>query len=196
MASYLRSSSKTKKEENAKIDEVEVKSNETTDLIKGENIEIDEKKLNKINEEIKENKKKSRNDETRNEKYIRILRNIVIAVIGIAYISITLMGSKRIPSEQYLVDLKVFIILGVIVAIFLFEKAFKTDKFRFALVGIETLILSGTTIMLLHLYKLQNSNILKYSKYFILLWSAYYIIKCIIIIMKRNDINEKETESN
>lgn len=184
--------SKKLEEKNEKVEN----KTDATDLIKSEDIEIDEKKLSKINEEIKENKKKSRNNKIKNGKYVRILRNVVIAVVGIAYISIALMGSKRIPEKQYQLDLKVFIILGVIVAILLFEKAFKSDKFRFALVGIEVLVLSGATIMLLHLYRLQDSNILKYSKYFLLVWSVYYILKNIIIAIKRTDINKKEDENN
>lgn len=130
-----------KTKEDIEISETPKEKEETTDLIKAEDIEIDEKKLNKINEEIKENKKKSRNNEVKNEKYMRILKNVIIAVIGIAYISITLIGAKKIPTEQYQLDLKVFILLSVVVAIVLFEKAFKVDKFRFALVGIEVLVL-------------------------------------------------------
>lgn len=181
----------SEKEESQKVTE-----SEATKLTKVEDIEIDEKKLSKINEEIKENKKNSRNNEVKKEKYIRILRNVVIAVAGIAYISINLIGANRITPEQYQVDLKVFIILSVISAILLFEKAFKSDKFRYALVGIEVLVLGGATIMLLHLYRLQNPNILKYSKYFIIIWSIYYIIKSIIILVRRVSTDKKETENN
>lgn len=50
--------------------------------------------------------------------------------------------------------------------------------------------------MLYHLYRLQNTNILRYSKWFILIWGSYYIIKNIIIAIKRVDIDKKETENN
>ena len=152
--------------------------------------------IDKIKSAIKENKEKSKNNANKNEKYMRILQNIIIAVMGIAYITINIMGSKRIPSEQYQIDLKVFIILSVVSAILLFEKAFKADKFRFALLGIELLVLGGATVMLLHLYRVQNPNTLKYSKYFILIWLAYYIIKTIIISIKRVDLDKKATENN
>jgi len=192
--SNIEKDNKDIKMDNNKIDES--KEEKGTEIIKNEDITTDEKKLKKIKEAIKESKEKSKNNEIKNEKYIRIFRNVVIAVMGIAYITINIIGAKRIPQEQYQLDLKVFIVLSVIAAILLFEKAFKDDKFRFALLGIEMLVLGGATIMLLHLYNLQNTNILKYSQYFILTWCAYYIIKSIIIAVKRVDINKKEVQNN
>ncbi len=189
-----KSNTKTKEEDSIEINErKKIEETKDTNLIKNEDITVDEKKLTKIKEAIKENKEKSKNNKVKNEKHIQIFQNVVIAVMGIAYISINLMGAKRIPQEQYQLDLKVFIILSVISAILLFEKAFKVDKFRYALLGIELLTLGGATIMIMHFYKLQDQNLLKYSKYFLFIWIVYYIIKNIIITVKRVDTDKKET---
>lgn len=161
------------------------------EIIKSEDITIDEKKLQKINQEIKENKKKNRNNIIKNEKYIKILRNVIILIVGMAYIEITLLGLKRIPSHEFETDLKVFIALSLITGIILFEKSYKADNFKYALYGIEILSIGGATIVLLDMLKKQSANMVNFFIGVLIVWIVYYIIKCIVIGLKKNYKNNE-----
>lgn len=184
----------TIKEEKNKIVEKETKEEKTDEkqIIKSENIAIDKEKLQKINEEIKANKKKNRDSIHKRIKYIEILRNVIIAIVGIAYIEITLLGLKRIPAHEFETDLKVFIILTLFVGIIMFEKAFKADRFKIALHGIESIAMGGATIVLLDLFRKQSSNMVNFFIGVLIVWVIYFVIKCVAIGLKKNNV-VKET---
>lgn len=178
------------KEEKSKEKKEAKNTDETKNkLIENEDISTNEKKMQKINEEIKANKRKNRNNILKSQKYIKILRNAIIAIVGIAYIEIMILGMKRIPAHEFETDLKVFITLSMALGIIMFEKAYKADKFRIALHGIEAVSMGGATVILLDLFKKQSPNMINFFIGVLIAWTIYFVIKCIVIGIKKNEEN-------
>lgn len=156
--------------------------------IKQEKVEeIDEKKLNKIDEEIKNNKIKKKN-KTKTQKGIKrkqLITNILFCIFAIVYFLVLLLGMKNIPQDEFLKDLINFGYFFLILSIIIFEIAYKKDKFEIALFGIESLVLSGLTLFILDLCSKSNENVYQYYKYIIGALAIYYIIKIIVILVKK-----------
>ena len=166
------------KEEKEKEDEDENKQKTKKAL------EITEEKLEKIKDEIDNNKRKTKKTVKDTKLSKDIFRNVLIAVIISIYFLFIALGVKTIPITEYLLDLKTFAIFTVIIAIVIFEKAYKKDENYLAIHGLEMVVLGIETLVILNLYSLEN-NYFEYVLYGITGGMfAYYIIKCIVILIK------------
>ena len=110
-----------------------------------------------------------------------LLINICIAIgIMIYYIFINL-GYVNIEPEILKVDLKVFSMILLGVAIIIFEKAYKKDSGKAAIYGIEFLVLAFHTLSIIHITTIYQF----YFKYYILTssycFAIYYVFKDIIL---------------
>ena len=148
-------------------------------------IKIDEEKLEKIEKELKENKKRKKNDEKIKIKYKNIFRNIVLAIIIVAYFGILLLGSKKIPIIEYITDLKTFVIFELAVTIFIFERAFKKDDDSLAIHGIEMFAITATTVVILNLFSRESNKIIPVICISIVITCVYYLVKSVIIAIKK-----------
>lgn len=147
-------------------------------------LEITEEKLEKIKDEIDNNKRKTKKTVKDTKLSKDIFRNVLIAVIISIYFLFIALGVKTIPITEYLLDLKTFAIFTVIIAIVIFEKAYKKDENYLAIHGLEMVVLGIETLVILNLYSLEN-NYFEYVLYGITGGMfAYYIIKCIVILIK------------
>ena len=83
-----------------------------------------------------------------------------------------------------MMDLKTFAMFIIIIAIVIFEKAYKKDANYLALHGIEMVVLGIETLILLNLYSLENGNF-EYILYGITgAMFTYYMVKSIVILIK------------
>ena len=78
--------------------------------------------------------------------YKRIVKDLLIAVIIVLYFLLIMVGYNNIKMEIFIVDMKVFSISAVFTAIAIFEYAYKRDSGRFAIYGIEILIVAILTL--------------------------------------------------
>lgn len=132
--------------------------------------EIDEK--TKLPYEIKDKIKKD------------VFTNIVIASIIILYFIFIVLGSFGSVKNVRAIDLNIFSILFLGIAIFLFEIAYKKDDGKLAMYGIESLVVAVFTLFLPYIiFELDGTN----KKYYLMASiyiAAYYILKSIYIYTK------------
>lgn len=185
-----KSASKEKKIMQSTIAEIstEAKENlsevESKSLLKKEGSEIDAEKLKTIRDEIKTSKKVSKDKVKNSALRKKLQRNLLIAILVTIYFLFIDLGINSIPITVYIQDLKTFTIFIVLIAIVIFEKAYKKDENYLALHGIEMVVIGIETLLILQLYSTGN----EYFKYVLLGITlgmlAYYIIKCLIIYIR------------
>ncbi|MBR3134390.1 MAG: hypothetical protein IKG56_02900 [Clostridia bacterium] len=148
-----------------------------------EKVEIKEEHLEKIAKEIDDNKSKSI---TKKEiKYKNIIRNILIAICIIIYFALLLFGKGKISTIDYIRILKTIIAIDVLVSIVLFEISMKKDNIEIGIHGLEMIFVGGFTVYILELFNTQNNNINIYFSIFIGITVIYYIVKSIILAIKK-----------
>lgn len=144
--------------------------------------ELKENEIQNLGEKIKEINKIAPEDKKKINRKI-FLSMFMSAIVMFVFIFI-LMGHNNIPLQNYIVDLKVFSIIGIVITICIFEHAYKKDSGSLAIIGIESLIAS---FIILSLYYVLEHDIYTYQYYllfFALVFVVYYIIKTIIIYIK------------
>lgn len=157
---------------------------EDNKIAKVDNEEMDTEKLETIKKEIKKNKKSSKLSDKKKAAIKRAIVNIVLAIFFIFYYDLILKGKNELSAIKYLTDLKTFIIFQLIIAIVLFEMAFKSSAKTLAFSGIELIVNAGMTLIIYNLYSAQNEYINIYVSGFIGFLSIYYFIKSIGIVKR------------
>lgn len=131
--------------------------------------------------------------------------NIIVAIIVMVYLIFLSLGAMNIQAEIYTTDLKVFSMCVLLLAIAIFEKAYKKDDGQIAVFGIEMMILSIITVALIYVYLMFSSQRYAYIVASIShIFAIYYLVKCIIIYVRKRKkyfvddmkeiINNKEEE--
>lgn len=144
---------------------------------------IDEEQLEKIGEEISDNKTKNK---ARREKQNKdIIRNLLICGFLIVYFVLLLFGKEKIPTIEYIRDLKTFIIFDLVVALILFEVSINKDNDIVGVHGAEMTVIGVLTIFILDLFNKQNEKINMYIYIIIGCIVLYYIVKSIVLTIKR-----------
>lgn len=144
--------------------------------------EISEEKLNKIKNEIKNNKKSSKLSDNEKSARRKALANIAMGACLILYYDLILMGACKLPTIEYLTDLKTFVVFQLIVSLLLFERAFRTSSRPLKYAGCELIVNSGMTLVIYNLFARQSSAINLYVSWFIGIIAFYYMVKSIVII--------------
>ena len=146
--------------------------------------EIDEK--SKLPDNIKDNIRKE------------VFTNILIAVIIILYFIFIVSGSIGTTKNVRTIDLNIFSILFLAIAITLFEIAYRKENVKLAVHGVESLVIAIFTLFLPYIiFELDET----YKKYYLMssiYIATYYSIKSIYISTKTkntymnsiSDINE------
>ena len=151
-------------------------------MVKENNQEIDEKKLEKIEEEIKKQTTIPKEKKLKINK--KIFTNITIAILIVIYFIFINLGFYNIAPAKFLVDLQVFSILTIGITIIIFEIAYKKDSGELAIYGIETLFVAICTLLTIYIgmyYKTKFSYIINTIS---MLFAIYYVTKSIIIYVK------------
>ena len=155
---------------------------------RGENLlvkeEINGEKLEKIKDEIKSSKKESK-DKIKNATFRKkIQRNLLITILITIYFLFIDLGISTIPITVYMQDLKTFTIFIALIAVVIFESAYKKDENSLAVHGIEMVVVGIETLLLLQLYSAGYEHFNYVLLGITLGMIVYYLIKCIIIYVR------------
>lgn len=148
--------------------------------------ELEEKQMKAIREALKKNKKEKQNQANRQSKYKRILKNILIAIVETLYFLILIVGKAMIPTIEYITALKIFTIIEMIASVIIFEVSYKKDSEELFWHGIEMMIIAGATLIYLHYFSMQSDFLNTIVALIIGIISIYYLIKTIIIAVRKN----------
>lgn len=139
-------------------------------------------KLEKIEEEIK--KQTTIPEEKKNKMNKIIFHNIAIANVVMLYFIFLILGYQSILPETFIVDLQVFSVITIGIAILIFEKAYKKDNSEYAIHGIETLFLAIVTLISIYVYAKYQDKFTSIMLVVCYVFAIYYVAKSIIIYLK------------
>lgn len=119
------------------------------------------------------------------ETYMKdIYLNVLKAIIIVFYFFVLNVSYQNVEREYLLIGIKVFTMIFLFISIFIFEKAYKKDSDRLALLGIEILLLAIYTLTTEHITNKYNFNFKSYSLVASYIFAIYYILRCILIYTK------------
>ena len=151
---------------------------------------IDDKKMEKIEEEIV--KQKSIPKEEKKKIYKKTFKNILLGALIILYFIFINLGFYNINETTYLTDLRVFSGITIIATIVIFEKAYKKDDDEKAIFGMEMLILSIATLLTLYVYDNFNNKFTYIINAVAILFALYYAIKSTVVYIKMRKKAKKD----
>lgn len=151
-----------------------------------------EKELEKIAEEIQKVKKLPE-DKTKSLNKA-IFRNMLVAMAVLVYGIFLILGFARIEYATYILDLRVFSIMLILIIIAIYEKAYKKDSGEIAIYGIELLPLAIGTLILPSIFEDQYARFVPLIASVTYVYAIYYIIKSIVQYAKRKSKFLKENQ--
>lgn len=164
-------------------EEIKIQEETKKELIVKENPkELDEVKLEKIEEEIK--KQTTIPEEKKLKINKRIFQNIILAIVIVLYFIFINLGFYNIEPSKFIKDLQVFSIITIGITIIIFEKAYKKDSSELAIYGIESLILSICTLLTIFIGINYNNKFSYIINTIAILFATYYVVKSIVIYIK------------
>lgn len=171
-----------------------IKLDENKDNKIKKNIKIDEKQLDAIEEELKDNKeiKEKKDNKLNSKKRKKVFFNLIIAIIITVYFSFLIIGSNRIEDIVYLKIIKIASFVNLLIGLVFFEIAMRKDNESIFLSGVEIVSVGGVTLYVLDLFSKQNENLDKILCIVIGVYVVYYLLKSFIIAVKKK---KKEDEN-
>lgn len=117
--------------------------------------------IEKLEQELEQKKKLPQ--EVKEKINAKIFENVVILVLIMVYLVSLNLGMNNIPTDNYIMDLKVFSIMLLIVSIMLFEFGYKKDNESLWLHGVEVMIVRSiyiisNTFIFCMVFELWSSN--------------------------------------
>lgn len=142
--------------------------------------------IKKIQETLKKEitAKKVIPKEEQDKMNVEVFKNIAIAIVMVVFLNFIILGFINIENSVFLVDLKVFAVSILAIAIGVFEYAYKKDSGKIAIYGIETLILAFAMLAFIYLDIMCHSNFVIITVLITYTIAIYYTIKSIIIYQK------------
>lgn len=172
--------------EDADIEVKEITEKHVTDeekeLIKNEENAIAEFKLEKIEQEIK--KQNTITDEKQSKMNSNVFKNLLIAILIVLYFIFVTVGYRKLQTEIYLTDIRVFSSITLGITLVLFEIAYKKDSDELALYGVESLVISITTLLTIYILQSNKGKYVYIMNTISLLFAIYYVAKSIVIYVK------------
>lgn len=164
------------------------------------------KEMSEMQKELEAVKEEIKSQDINEKEIIKkansiVFQNIIFAILSILYFVFICIGYTTIAPEIYATDLKVFSMVSIIATICVFEYAYKKDSGKYAINGIELLIISICTFLSLRIYYISdyrnnysyNSKFIKITICFALLFAVYYTGKAIFLYVKeKRKIRKKE----
>lgn len=114
---------------------------------------------------------------------VEVFKNIAIAIVMVVFLNFIILGFINIENSVFLVDLKVFAVSILAIAIGVFEYAYKR-QWKIAIYGIETLILAFAMLAFIYLDIMCHSNFVIITVLITYTIAIYYTVKSIIIYQK------------
>ena len=170
----------SKKEKQDKKDEKGKKKNKETkkELVKSEQKEIEEA----VEKELKSKKKLPAEEAKKINK--RVFQNVFLAIVIMFYLDFIILGFVNIENSVFVTDLKVFGMALLLVAIGIFEYAYKKDSGKHIIHGIEILLLAFITILLIYVNLMWSNKFIYITAFVSYAFAIYYVAKSIIIYKK------------
>lgn len=138
--------------------------------------------IEKIEKEI--NEKTKLPNEVKEKIKKEVFTNITVASVIILYFIFIILGSVGSIKNVRTIDLNIFSILFLGIAIAIFEISYRKDDAKLAMYGIESLVVAIFTLFLPYIiFELNGAN----KKYYLLASiyiASYYILKSIVISIK------------
>ena len=171
----------SKKEKQDKKDEKDKKKNKETkkELAKSEQKEIEEV----VGKELKSKKKLPAEELKKINK--RVFQNVFLAIVIMFYLDFIILGFVNIENSVFITDLKVFGMALLLVAIGIFEYAYKKDSGKHIIHGIEILLLAFITILLIYVNLMWSNKFIYITAFVSYAFAIYYVAKSIIIYIKK-----------
>ena len=164
----------TKLETEEVIEEVETKKEVKT---------VDMQEMQKVlKQEIKS--KKTVTEEQQKKMNGEVFKNIIIAIAIVLFLNCIILGFMNIESSIFIVDLKVFAVSLLAVAIGIFEFAYKKDSGKAAIYGIEILFLALCMLAFIYIDIMLNSKFVIIAVLLTYAIAIYYTAKSIIVYKK------------
>lgn len=178
-----------RKKQKRMIEKVEEKSTKKETILepRKDDIKVIEQELS---QGVKE-KKKIPADELKKLNN-RIFKNMIMSIAIILYLLFINIGALNIETTTYIMDLKVFSILLIVLTILVFEVSYKKDSGILCIHGIEILILAIITLILPTWYSVQNENYGIFVTALLIAFTIYYMIKSAIIYYKQRTLHLKK----
>ena len=109
----------------------------------------------------------------------KVFKNIILAILIMIYLLFINMGFINIAQDVLVTDLKVFSITLAVLAIVLFERAYKKDSGALAINGIEVLVLAIATLISIGVLTTATAKFQLVIAAVSFLYGAYYTGKAI-----------------
>lgn len=183
---------KTTSKNESKVDEKETSKgankpvkNKTVVKTKKENNlqQVDIEKIEKtIKQELKD--KKTIPDEVQKKMNNEVFKNVILAIAVVIFLNFIILGFINIETSIFIVDLKVFAVSILAVAIGVFEYAYKKNSGKIAIFGIESLVLAFCMLAFIYIDIMYNSKFVIIAILLTYVIAIYYTTKSIIIYQK------------
>ena len=119
---------------------------------------------------------------------VKIFENIIFASIVFIYLNVLNIGMSNIPTENYIMDLKIFSMILLVVTIILIECGYKRDEASLWFHGFEVMLTGIFTIYLIYMYMMYYNVYGNIVFTFSIMFMLYYFAK--VIFMKRKIVRE------
>ncbi len=111
----------------------------------------------------------------------KVYINIILAVIIMLYFLLINFAYYRTSEENLILGLKMASGLILMLGIFFLEIAYNKDSGRLAIYSIELLVLSGFTLSIEHIVKINKFKFTDFIFFSSCFFSLYYVLKAIIV---------------
>ncbi len=169
------------------VEEIDTKA-ETEEIVEEVETEkevktVDMQEMQKVlKQEIKS--KKTVTEEQQKKMNGEVFKNIIIAIAIVLFLNCIILGFMNIESSIFIVDLKVFAVSLLAVAIGIFEFAYKKDSGKAAIYGIEILFLALCMLAFIYIDIMLNSKFVIIAVLLTYAIAIYYTAKSIIVYKK------------
>jgi len=160
-----------------------------------EEIEITDNQLSVIKEEIDHTRFNLKLK--RSPSYTKIFKNIIVGIIMIGYIYLLIVGYEIIGVESYFKTLNILQYVLVGLGVLLIEISYQKNKVIISTHGIEAIILSIITVVLINLFSKNNLYISKFEIGCIIFITIYFLVKSVLIryIDYKKEVTKKEEKA-
>ena len=157
-----------------------------------EEIEITDNQLSVIKEEIDHTRFNLKLK--RSPSYTKIFKNIIVGIIMIGYIYLLIVGYEIIGVESYFKTLNILQYVLVGLGVLLIEISYQKNKVIISTHGIEAIMLSIITLVLINLFSKNYLYISKFEIGCIIFVTIYFLIKSVLIryIDYKKEVTKKE----
>ena len=117
----------------------------------------------------------------RSPSYTKIFKNIIIAILMIVYMYLLIVGYDLIGFDSYfkVISILQYVLVGL--GLILIEIGYQKNNLMVSSHGLEFVLLSIITLILVNLFSINYIHISKYEVGYIILITVYFLIKSIII---------------